>query len=149
MAIDELTSLERRQVEMEYVVPLVRDLQAILGEKVVNDALAERTRRNVEAARQAPAPDIDLSDLAAGMDHYAAGDALEYEVLAAERDRFDLDVTRCEYATLMERLGARDIGHLLICNMDYKMAAELGTELTRTGTCMQGADRCDFRFRKR
>ena len=33
MSIDKLTSLERRQVEMEYVVPLIRDLQAILGER--------------------------------------------------------------------------------------------------------------------
>ena len=49
----------------------------------------------------------------------------------------------------MERLGARDIGHLLICNLDFPMALRAGTELTRTQTCMQGGSHCDFRYRKR
>jgi hypothetical protein len=134
---------------MEYVVPLVRDLQAILGEKVINDALAERTRRRVEAAEKTPAPDTDLSNLAEGMEYFAEGDALDYEILAAEPERFDVNVTRCEYANLMERLGASDIGDLLICNNDYELAVGWGTKLTRTQTCMQGAEHCDFRFRKR
>ena len=149
MAIEDLTIHERLTVQMEYVVPLVRDLQAILGEDVVNRALEERIRRDVEKAKGEPAPDIDLRAMASGTEVYAAGDVLGYEVLEASEDRFEMDVTRCGYKEMMERLGARDIGHLLICNLDFPMALRTGTELTRTQTCMQGGSHCDFRYRKR
>ena len=87
--------------------------------------------------------------MAEGTRAYAAGDSLEYEVVAVEADRFDMNVTRCAYAAMMEGLQARDIGHLLICGLDFPMAAESGAELTRTQTCMQGASHCDFRYRRR
>ena len=80
---------------------------------------------------------------------YAAGEALDYEVVTDDGERFDMDVRRCAYAEMMERLGARDVGHLLICNFDFPLARRAGLELTRTQTRMQGADFCDFRYRKR
>ena len=46
-------------------------------------------------------------------------------------------------------MGARDIGHLLICNRDYPAAAKIGMNLTRSQTRMQGAGFCDFRYRRR
>ena len=149
MAIDDLTIHERLTIQMEYVVPLVRDLQAILGEDVVNRALEERIRRDVEKAKREPTPAVDRRLMAAGTETYAAGDVLGYEVLEASEDRFEMNVTRCGYKETMERLGARDIGHLLICNLDFPMALRAGTELTRTQTCMQGGSHCDFRYRKR
>ncbi len=144
-----MTILERLTQQMEAVVPLVRDLQEILGEEVVNAALDERNRRNAEKARAAATPLDDLSGFAQGMEAYAAGDALEYSVIASDADRYDVDVTRCGYAAMMERLGARDIGHLLICHQDFALADAVGLELVRTQTCMQGASHCDFRYRKR
>ena len=50
MATAEITAFERLQIQMEYVVPLVRRLQEILGEDVINDALAERNRRDLADA---------------------------------------------------------------------------------------------------
>ena len=145
-----LTHLEQMTIQMEYVVPLIRDLQQVLGEGVVNEALAERARRQLDQARRAPAPQADLAKLGRQLtDYYAAGDALDYEILAAEPDRFDVNVRRCAYTELMDRLSARDIGHLLICSLDFANAAGLGMKLTRTQTCMQGAEFCDFRFRRR
>ena len=69
--------------------------------------------------------------------------------LRRDDDHFDMNVTRCAYAELMERLGARDIGPLLICNADFAMAERAGLELERTQTRMQGAAHCDFRYRRR
>jgi len=149
MSARDLTFYERIAIQMEYAVPLIRDLQCSLGEQQVNAALEERLRRQLEAAREAPAPEADMSRMEAGTELYAAGGALDYEIVASDAERFDLDVTRCGYAQLMEQLGARDIGHLLICNLDFAMAERSGTQLTRTQTCMQGAAFCDFRYRKR
>lgn len=148
MGTGDLTFHERISIHMEYAVPLVRSLQRILGEDVVNDALEERMRQDVAVAREGPRAAADIGAFAAGIQHYAAGDALEYEVLAADDERFDIDVTRCAYQDTMEKMDALDIGHLLICNLDFAMAERAGLELRRTQTCMQGASHCDFRYRK-
>ena len=144
-----MTIFERLSIQMEAVVPLVRELEAVLGEEVVHRALEERLRRQVAKARATPAASVDMRRFADGAAAYAEGGALDYEVLASDDERFEMDVTRCEYAAMMERLGARDIGHLLVCGPDFAMAERLGLELTRTQTCMQGASHCDFRYRKR
>ena len=149
MSADELTIHERITIQMEYAVPLVRDLQRILGEGVVDAALEERVRRDVARAEEGATAEANLSLLAAATARYAAGDALEYEILASDDERFDMNVTRCAYQEMMERMGARDIGHLLICNLDFPMAIRAGLELERTQTRMQGASHCDFRYRKR
>jgi len=149
MSSSDLTIFERLAVQMEALVPLVRDLQRLLGEGVVNEALTRRIEEQRASARENATRTEDLSILAAGTAAYAAGDALDYEVLEASSDRFDMNVHRCAYAEMMERLGARDIGHLLICNQDYAMADAMGLELTRTQTCMQGGAFCDFRYRRR
>lgn len=144
----ELTNLERMRIQMEYAVPLVRDLQRLLGEDVVTEALASRVELMAEEQAQ-PGSKADFSRMEAGMELYARGGALDYDVIASESDRFDVNITRCDYMRMMEDLGARDIGHLLVCNLDYPMAARTGMDLTRTQTQMQGASFCDFRYRRR
>ena len=144
MAKNDLTVLERLRIQMEYVVPLIRDLQRELGTDAVNAALARRG----EPGAAAPGAKADFTRMAAGAEQFAAGDALDYDVIASDDDRFDMNVSRCAYSQMMDDLGARDIGHLLICNLDYPAAARLGMELTRTQTRMQGAAYCDFRYRR-
>ena len=46
----ELTHLEKRRIQMEYVVPLVRGLQEILGEDTVRDALETLAQRRLDEA---------------------------------------------------------------------------------------------------
>ncbi|MEM1433001.1 MAG: L-2-amino-thiazoline-4-carboxylic acid hydrolase [Pseudomonadota bacterium] len=145
MTTPELTNLERRRIQMEYVVPLIRDLQRLIGTETVNEALARRA----EPEDGAPGSSADFSRMAAGVETFAAGDALDYEIIASDEDSFDLNITRCSYEEMMDELGARDIGHLLICNLDYPAAAQIGMDLERTQTRMQGASHCDFRYRRR
>ena len=149
MPREDLTILERMRIQLEFAVPLIRDLQEALGKEAVEQALADRIARATAEAWQTPTPAGDLRSFAAGFESYAAGDALEYEVLASEEDRFEVDVTRCGYAALMEELDARDLGPLLVCNHDFPLALRLGARLERTQTCMTGASHCDFRYRQR
>ena len=140
-----LTNFERLSVQMEAVVPILRDLQALLGEDAVNQALEQRLTRRLEQAE--PGTDPDFSRMAEGTKFFAAGDALEYDIIASTDDSFDMNVTSCRYAEMMDKLGARDIGHLLVCGGDFAAAKRIGMELTRTQTRMQGASHCDFRYR--
>ncbi|MEM9563043.1 MAG: L-2-amino-thiazoline-4-carboxylic acid hydrolase [Actinomycetota bacterium] len=144
----ELTAYERMRIQMEYTVPLLRDLQSILGEKAVLDALAERLRRRVRAAEIRAEPRrVGETRVAIGFDHFAAGGALDYETLADAPDAVDIDVNRCSYATMMQELDAADLGDILICGEDLVTVARAGTRLTRSETHMLGGTRCDFRFR--
>lgn len=149
MSTDGLTFLERTRIQMEYAVPLIRDLQRILGEEEVNAALAQRIKDQTAEARKSGIVAEDLSQMAEATEMYAAGDALDYEILRAEKDHFDLNVTGCRYAQMMKEMDAQDIGYHMICGFDIPLAEQQGMTLTRTQTCMQGASHCDFRYTKR
>lgn len=141
----ELTYFDRRRIQMEYAVPLIRDLQEVLGETVVLDALDELNRRRRERTERQQ--DMDFSRMGEMVEIYAAGGALDYQVIASTNAQFDMNVNHCRYADMMQELGGREFGHLLVCDADFTSAKQLGMSLSRSQTCMQGARYCDFRYR--
>ena len=64
-------------------------------------------------------------------------------------ERLSFDVTRCRYAEMYRTLGIPELGDVLSCNRDAALIEgfNAGVTLTRTGTIMQGASCCDFRYR--
>ncbi|MFK7916402.1 MAG: L-2-amino-thiazoline-4-carboxylic acid hydrolase [Pseudomonadales bacterium] len=143
--MNDLTRFETLAVQMAAVVPLIRDLQDILGEETIAAALSERLQR--QQANTPTGTNPDFSRMVEGTAYFAAGGALEYEVIASDRQTFDMDVHDCRYADMMEQLGGRDLGHLLICGNDFAAARKIGMTLDRSQTRMQGASHCDFRYR--
>ncbi len=141
----DLTNFERVKIQMEYVVPLIKDLQALLGEDTINDALKRRARESEVSIDSGKQP--DFSRMTDGAKMFAEGGALEYDIIASGNDQFDMNVNGCQYAEMMDELGGREFGHLLVCNRDFAAAKRIGMTLTRTQTRMQGADHCDFRYR--
>src|SRR6185369_6494012 len=79
---------------------------------------------------------------------FGADDALDYQVLKQAPDAFDLNITRCRYAEFYKKIGAPELGFLLVCSADFPLAEGYGAvvELKRTQTLMQGASHCDFRY---
>ena len=79
---------------------------------------------------------------------FAAGDALDYDVVRNSPDAFELNVTQCRYAEFYNEIGAPELGFLLTCSADFSHAEGFGSgvQLTRTQTIMQGASHCDFRY---
>jgi len=145
---NELTQFERMKIVMEYVVPLIHDLQESLGAEVINRALEKRLQKGRDVAMARPRKTADFTRMAQGTEFFAAGGALEYEVIASDDNSFDMNVTHCRYAEMMEQLGGRDFGHLLVCGGDFAAADRLGMKLERSQTRMQGDDFCDFRYRR-
>jgi L-2-amino-thiazoline-4-carboxylic acid hydrolase len=139
-----LTPFERITMAVEAQIPLVRAMEAALGReeahKLVRAAL-DRTNRAMVAKRGALLDIPTLADEFAGF-----GEGVRYEFTTLEQTDTLLrnDVTHCDYAEFMERIGARDLGELLICDGDYAMADELGLTLERTTTCMNGDGHCNF-----
>jgi hypothetical protein len=146
--------IEQARIQAQVLVPLVKALQAELGEArangIVRKALGDVYRQYGEAFWRAK-NEQDLGKVvASAFRTYGRDDALKYDVLRQSPDAFDMDVTACKYAQFYQELGEPELGFLLVCTSDFATAEGFGpdTELTRTQTLMQGASHCDFRYRR-
>ena len=144
--------IEQVKIQARLLVPLVRALQAELGEErantIVRKALGDMFRELGEKYWRAQrAPDLG-ANMAPAFEKFSAGGALDYDVLKQSPDAFEVNVTGCRYAQFYRELGVPELGVLLFCSLDFPMAEGFGAEvkLTRTQTIMQGASHCDFRY---
>jgi hypothetical protein len=146
--------IEQAKIQARVLVPLVKALQAELGEAranaLVRKALVESYRRVAEQWAQSKEDKNIGQMMASAFKTYAAGDALDYQVREQSKDAFAIDVTRCRYAEFYQELGEPELGFLLVCSADFAVAEGVGSDvaLTRTQTIMQGASHCDFRYRR-
>jgi hypothetical protein len=149
--------IQQAKIQAQVLVPLVKALQAELGEAranaLVRRALGDLYRRHGEAFWRAKNDKNETSlgtIMASAFATYAREDALDYRVIEQSQDAFAIDVTRCRYAEFYKELGEPELGFLMVCSADYTTADGFGPDikLTRTQTIMQGASHCDFRYRR-
>jgi hypothetical protein len=146
--------IEQIKIQAQVLVPLVKALRTKLGKERANEivrrALGDLYRKHGEKWWRKQAG-LDLGEkMASTFDRlFAAGDALEYDVVKQASDAFDVNVTGCRYAEFYKELSEPELGFLLVCSADFPMAEGFGAgvELTRSQTIMQGASHCDFRYR--
>ena len=144
--------IEQVKIQAQVLVPLVKALQAELGEEranaIVRKALGDLYRKYGEKWWRTQGASNLGEKLASAFEMFAAGDALEYEVVKKTPDAFELNVTKCRYAEFYKKIGAPELGFLLTCSADFSHAEGFGADvqLTRTQTIMQGASHCDFRY---
>jgi|SRR5262245_27619104 len=144
--------IEKIKIQAQVLVPLIKALQTELGAEranaIVRNGLGDLFRQYGETWwRKQGGSDLG-ENMASAFDRFAAGDALDYEVLKQTPDAFDVNVTGCRYARFFQELGEPELGFLLVCSADFTVAEGFGAgiELTRTQTIMQGAGHCDFRY---
>jgi hypothetical protein len=149
-----MSVIQQAKVQAQVLVPLVKALQAELGEAranaLVRRALGDTYRRYGEEFWRAR-NDTNLGTaMASAFATYARDDALDYDVIEQSQDSFAMNVTRCRYAEFYKELGEPDLGFLLVCSADFDTAEGFDPDirLTRTQTIMQGAGHCDFRYRR-
>jgi L-2-amino-thiazoline-4-carboxylic acid hydrolase-like protein len=143
--------IEQAKIQAQVLVPLVKQLQAELGEEranaLVRKALGEHYRKLGEKQwREQNAANVG-DNMAAAFERFAAGGGLDYQVVKQAQDAFEVNVTGCRYAQFYNAIGAPELGFLLVCSADGPMAEGAGVELKRTQTIMQGASHCDFRYK--
>ncbi|WP_244425096.1 L-2-amino-thiazoline-4-carboxylic acid hydrolase [Bradyrhizobium sp. STM 3843] len=135
-------------------MPLIKMLQAELGEgranALVRKALGTHYRAQGEAFRRTRRENDLGQAMASAFATYAREDALDYQVVEQSADSYAIDVTRCRYAEFYQELGEPDLGFLLVCSADFHVIEGFGSdvELARSQTIMQGAPRCDFRYKR-
>ena len=146
--------IQQAKIQAQVLVPLVKALQAELGEeranRLVRKALGDTYRRFGEEFWRTKNEKNLGTTMASAFATYARDDALDYSVIAQSQDAFEIDVTGCRYAEFYKELGEPELGFLLVCSADFTTAEGFGPDikLTRTQTIMQGAAHCDFRYRR-
>jgi hypothetical protein len=144
--------IEQVKIQAQILVPLVQALQAEVGEEranaIIRKALGDLYRKYGEKWWRTQGARNLGEKIAAAFEMFAAGDALEYEVVKQAPDAFDVNVTACRYAQFYHKIGTPELGFLLTCSADFAHAEGFGAgvQLTRTQTIMQGASHCDFRY---
>jgi hypothetical protein len=149
-----ISVIEQAKIQAQVLVPIVKALQAELGEAranaLVRKALSDLYRRlGEEFWRQKNEPNLGKT-IASAFATYARDDALEYKTIEQSADAFAFDVTKCRYAEFYKELGEPELGFLLVCTADFATAEGFGSDvkLTRAQTIMQGASHCDFRYKR-
>jgi hypothetical protein len=148
--------IEQAKIQAQVLVPLIKALQAELGEEranaLVRKALGDVYRRLGEQWwRAKESKHLGLGEnMALAFASFAKGDAIDYSVRAQSQNTYEIDVTGCRYAQFYKELGEPELGFLLVCSLDFPFAEGLGPDikLTRTQTIMQGASHCDFRYKR-
>ena len=146
--------IEQVKIQAQVLVPLVKELQAELGEEranaIVRNALGDLYRKYGEKWWRAQGARNLGEKVTSAFEMFAAGDALEYKVLQEAPDTLELNVTECRYAEFYKKIGAPELGFLLTCSgdTDFFHAEGFGANvrLTVTQTIMQGASHCIFRY---
>jgi len=144
--------IEQVKIQAQVLVPLIKTLQAELGAEranaIVRKALGDLYRKNGEKWWRTQGAGNLGEKMASIFDRFAAGNALDYEVIKQTPDAFEFNVTECRYAKFYKEIGAPELGFLLTCDADFSMAEGFGSDvqLTRTQTIMQGASHCNFRY---
>jgi hypothetical protein len=146
--------IEQAKIQAQVLVPLVKALQAELGEEranaLVRKALGDVYRHLGEQWWWAKESRHVGDNMASAFASFAKGDAVDYTVRAQSQDSYEIDVTGCRYAQFYKELGEPELGFLLVCSLDFPFAKGFGGDikLSRTQTIMQGASHCDFRYRR-
>jgi hypothetical protein len=148
----DIPPLEVVKIQAQVLVPLVKALRAELGpekaDALVRETLGEQYRKLGDRWWRSRGGDDLGTSITALMEWNATDGALQYRVLKKTADGFDADVTQCRYAQFFQKIGAPELGFLLVCSADFPITEgfNVGVRLTRTQTLMQGASHCDFRY---
>jgi hypothetical protein len=145
--------LKRREIEARILAPVVKALADAFGREpvlaVARAAIEDVARtQGAELAQQTGAK--DMAAFRAAVEGWKHGGALELTVLHEDGRALDFDVTKCRYAQMYRELGMEELGAILSCSRDAAFAEGFNAELRleRSQTILDGAPRCDFRFRK-
>jgi hypothetical protein len=142
--------IDRIRIQVEILLPIVRELRTELGKQKAKDILSRAFTPMFKEVGRRYFENSDRKTLEAmqawSMD--CAADDAETSEIRQNGEVLEVDVTRCEYAKYFNDLGEPELGYLLVCSSDYGVFEEIkGVKMTRSKTIMQGSSHCDFRFR--
>jgi len=150
--LDDIGVLKRREIEARILAPLIAAFTEEFGRERVLDIVKRVITRIARDQGKTLADRMGgntLAHLVQSQANWLKGDSLAIEARHLDETAYDYDVTRCRYAEMYQALGIPELGIILSCGRDFALGDGFnpGLKLTRTQTIMEGAPRCDFRYR--
>ena len=150
--LNDIGVLKRREIEARILAPLIAAFAEEFGRERVLDTVKRVITRIARDQGKALAERMGgntLAHLVQSQANWLKGDSLTVEVRHLDDTAYDYDVTRCRYAEMYQALGIPELGAILSCGRDFALGDGFNQDfkLTRTQTIMEGAPRCDFRYR--
>ena len=146
--------LTRREVEARILIPVINALGDAFGRDevlaIVRDTIVKIAREQGAALSQQMGGD-SLKNFVDSLAYWTQDQALEIDLIEESDDLLSFNVTRCRYAELYESLGIREIGTSFSCTRDFALIEGFNPDISleRTQTIMEGAEYCDFRYRRK
>lgn len=152
---DQLGILQRRRIEANIIAPIYRNLVKEIGQEkaadIIREAITEDARKAGARFAAAEPNGASLTTFIDIQELWEKDDALITETVVATQDEFEYKVHKCAYAQMYKDMGLADIGKLLSCTRDFEFMEgyDPSIGLTRTQTIMEGADYCDFHYKRK
>jgi predicted ArsR family transcriptional regulator len=149
-----LSLLDKTRIQVQVLLPVLRSLRSELGREKA-DAIVKQALRGwskqlfasigdgIEGGPRRKWAALQTAWAQISEPHVTV------ELRRHDKEAFDVDITQCRFAEFFRALGEPDLGALLVCELDFDVAAAGSGEvsLTRDKTIMQGESSCTFRYK--
>jgi hypothetical protein len=150
-----ITHLKCREIQAPIVSSLIQGFAEEIGSgKTIKVAKKVISKDAIESGKKLAQEysGNSMSELSRIVKEVWAKDgAMRIQIIRENDNELFFDVTHCGYAQIYEKMGIKELGFILSCSRDFPFMEGFNPEieLSRTKTIMEGAECCDFQYRKR
>lgn len=150
-----ITHLKCREIQAPIVSSLIQGFAEEIGsDKTLEVAMKVISKDAIESGKKLAQEysGNSMSELIKIVKEVWAKDgAMKIQIIRENDNELFFDVTYCGYAQMYEKMGIKELGFILSCSRDFPFLEGFNPEieLRRTKTIMEGAECCDFRYKKR
>jgi len=150
----DISHLLRREIQAPLVSALIQGFAREIGKDKAVVIAQEVIRQDAILSGKALAKHYGGNSLEVLLrvveEVWAEDGTMDIQHITLTEHSLEFDVTSCGYAQMYGRLGLKELGCLLSCSRDVPFMDGFNPEyaLVRTQTIMEGADSCDFRYKK-
>lgn len=152
---ERITHLKCREIQSPIVSSLIQGFVEEIGsDKTIKVAKKVISKDAIESGKKLAQEysGNTMSELTKIVKEVWAKDgAMKIQIIRENDNELFFDVTYCGYAQMYEKMGIKELGFILSCSRDFPFMEGFNPEieLRRTKTIMEGAECCDFRYKKR
>lgn len=146
-----LNRIEKRAIEASAIAPFMEAVSQKIGKEQAMEILLKVSQEEAFERGRRQAKDLGRNGIAELVEDVATwgdGGVMELDILEQTDTTYFFNVTRCPYYDKYRELGLEEYGVGFSCCRDEPFARGFNPRLrlVRTGTIMEGADCCDFRY---
>lgn len=144
--------LDATKIQARIVIPIVKALEIELGKQRAHEIVGRAIAGSYVAFREKLGFELNEHprDEGEGVGNKPQF-PVEREVVEDTDASFAHNITGCAFADYFRAIGEPEIGALMTCGVDFAAEERIRPDwrFERTQTRMEGAEFCDFRWRRR